>query len=99
MVNPNDVNDDGRPTSLLGVDGTGTNLVYVYPRLENEPRPTYTVLDNENLVFLDWEVAADVTIDGVGLWNTNNPTLGLNAVTNLVPIDVNAKFIGLEITE
>ncbi len=99
MGDPTDDADNGRPTSLLGLDGTGTNLVYIYPRLESTDRPTYTVLDNENLVYTDFVEATDVVESGAGLWDTNNPGLGLEAVTNLVPVDVNAKFIGLEITE
>jgi len=99
LGDPTDPGNSGKPTRSLGLDGTGTNLVYIYPRLESATRPTYTVLEKDNLIYdFTWE-PADATETGAGLWNTNNPTLGLEAVTNLVPIDLNVKFIGLEITE
>lgn len=99
MGNPSDANDNGHQAKSIGLDATGTNFVYIYPRLENDPRPTYTVLDTDNLVFIPWAAATDVVEGGAGLWNINLPSLGLEAVTNLVPIDADAKFIGLEITE
>jgi hypothetical protein len=88
----------GREPSLLGVDSSGNNMVYIYPRLENEPRPVYSVVQRENLYFPTWDPSGAVE-SGAGLWNTNNPGLGLEAVTNLVPIDVDSKAFTMEIAE
>ena len=99
MGDPVDPANNGRQGRSLGMDATGTNLVFIYPRLENSPRPNYALQEKDNLIYdLTWE-PADATETGAGLWNTNNPTLGLEAVTNLIPIDIDTKFIGLEITE
>ncbi|VGO19236.1 fibronectin type III domain-containing protein [Pontiella sulfatireligans] len=99
MGDPSDPADNGKQDLMLGVDETGTNLVYVYPRLDSEPRPVYTVLDTDNLVYIPFSEATDAVEDGAGPWNPNNPGLGLDAVTNLIPIDLDVKFIGLQITE
>jgi hypothetical protein len=99
MGDPTDANDNGHQGFSLGLDTTGTNLVYVYPRLENDPRPNYTVLGTEDLIYKPWAVATEVREVGAGLWNTNRPSMGLEAVTNLIPANTDTKFIGLEITE
>jgi hypothetical protein len=97
LGDPADPNNDGRPIQQLGVDATGTKFVYVYPRLDGEPRPVYSVVDRNDL-FLSWG-PSDAVEDGAGLWNPNNPGLGLEAVTNLVPIDSSAKFVTVDVTE
>ncbi len=98
-ADPTDPNSLVRKPRSLGLDTTGTNLVYVYPRLETIPVGlSYTVQQDNDLVFAPvWSAVTPDPEVATGLWNTNSPGLGVEAVTNLIPTDLNTKFIGLEI--
>lgn len=93
--NPVDV---GIPASEFGFVRSGGNLNYIYPRLKSADRPTYTVVEKNNLAFdpawVDNE--GEHTITSGGTWPTD---AAFEAVTNAVPSDDATKFLTLEISE
>ncbi len=93
---PKNPSNKGQQPKTVGLDGTGTNFVYVYPRLKDaDSRPTYTVEEGGNLVYTNWsDQSASYPVETVGLWNAE-----LESVTNMIPTDLDVKFIKLRITE
>jgi hypothetical protein len=76
---------------------SGTNFVYIYPRLKDLNRPIYELIETDGLIGGTWTnkefrytiTAADETYEGRS---------NLEAVTNEIPIDSDHKFIQLKIT-
>ena len=96
LGNPNDASKTGwDPVSAYEVDATGTNVMYVYPRRENEPRLTYTLKETPNLQhvgFTDEEATYTIT-NGPVAWSDT-----MEMVTNSVPANLDTKFLKLFIT-
>ena len=96
--NPTDPADQGIVERMFGVDTGAGNLVYVYPRLKTDPRPTYTL--TENTVGLNSESFVDnegtYTITPGADW-PGEPDF--EAVTNEVPTDADIKFLKVQVTE
>ena len=81
----------------------GTNFAYIYPRRVVGDAPSYYLEETGNLVFGPWsneEVNKNYTIDvgAAGSWSTNDRP-NFAAVTNMIPTDLDAKFIQLIIEE
>ena len=93
---PTDPNDTGKKPKAAGVDATGTNFVYVYPRLTAAARPIYTVVEKRNLQYSPTWDPADATEVGAGAAGYG---AGVQGVTNLVPIDADVKFFNVDIQE
>jgi hypothetical protein len=95
---PTDSESTGTAPRLIGVDGTGTNLVYRYPRKVNDPKPAYTVVESGDLFLGFSDNSATYTETGTG------PNVGGTGgqyvwVTNTIPMDLDAKFIDLDVQE
>lgn len=94
--NPANTNKTGYATEFLGLDDAGEHLVYVYPRLKNDPRPNYELLETGTLSHPDYQNKEG----GYGIVTGDWPGDGVfEAVTNLVPVDADTKFIKLNISE
>jgi hypothetical protein len=95
---PTDSESTGTAPRLIGVDATGTNLVYRYPRKINDPKPAYTVVESGDLFLGFSDNSATYTETGTG------PNVGGTGgqyvwVTNTIPMDLDAKFIDLDVQE
>jgi hypothetical protein len=95
---PTDPGSTGTAPQLIGVDATGTNLVYRYPRKVNDPKPAYTVVESGDLFLGFSDNSATYTETGTG------PNVGGTGgeyvwVTNTIPMDLDAKFIDLDVQE
>ena len=94
--NPNSLADTGTMPKIE--DASGTAVLYLYPSKLNDPKPGYTVLESSDLTGGIWDdqsgtytVTSGAEVDGTSgeyIW-----------VTNAIPTDLDAKFIGLQITE
>lgn len=86
----------GFSPSIVGPDESGENLIYVYPKRKQEPRPTYTVVERRNLTVGSWaDNSAAYTVQEGDRTPGNTTWL---SVTNWIPIDYKTKFIGVSIS-
>ncbi len=96
---PTDSGNTGLSPEAVQLDATGSNLIYIYPRLvDPDNRPQYFLEEIGNLTFGPWtneEGTYDISAGG------DYPgSLGeAEAVTNSIPTNLDAKFIQLQITE
>ncbi|VGO13298.1 hypothetical protein PDESU_01854 [Pontiella desulfatans] len=94
--NPMNAADVGIKERYMDCDGA--SITYIYPRLKSADRPNYTVLETTDLVNIGWgDNESAYTITSGGDW----PGRGVlfEAVTNVIPVDVDTKFLKLEISE
>ena len=101
--NPTNPDSTGATTFRSAQDGSG-NFLFITPRLDSEPRPTYEIYADDNLVIapgfgLQVE-GVDYTETSGGEWTTNNWSAGLEAVTNAFPLsDGDVRFFTLKVSE
>jgi hypothetical protein len=81
----------------------GTNFVYIYPKRVVGDAPSYHLEESSSLVHTNWsneEVNKnyDIYVGEAGSWTTNGRP-NFAAVTNMIPTDLDAKFIQLIIEE
>jgi hypothetical protein len=95
--NPGNSNDTGITERRFAVNTGEGNVVYVYPRLKSNPRPTYTLKETGGLVYGPWiNNEGAYTITAGETW-PNEPDF--EAVTNQVPTGASVKFLKLEVSE
>ncbi|VGO18589.1 fibronectin type III domain-containing protein [Pontiella sulfatireligans] len=98
--NPANDGNQGIQNHPYGVDDSG-GFIYIHPALESwltTGEPTYTVLENANLVHTDFtDESSSYTINIGGEWSSNRTDFV--TVTNIIPAADAVKFFGLEVTE
>ncbi|MDF7824047.1 hypothetical protein P4B35_08490 [Pontiellaceae bacterium B12227] len=101
--NPNNSDSRGALDRYSSIDETGTNFLYVYPRLQSADRPVYTIVDDGDLVYAPdfTNVTAHTVLGFGGPWinGSGGENNDLESVTNSIPITENVRFYKLEITE
>ncbi|MDZ8120232.1 hypothetical protein [Pontiella agarivorans] len=94
--NPANANNQGITERFGGADGLG-NFLYIYPRLKSVNRPTYTVLETSSLTIIPFfNNEGTHAISAGGEWPDKSD---FEAVTNAVPMDTDAKFFKVEVSE
>jgi len=95
--NPLDGTDRGNTPMALGADATGTQFIYLYPRLKDAARPRYYLEETSDLIvvpFGNQEGLYTITVGGDWPGDSNFDT-----ITNQIPMDSAEKFIRLMMEE
>jgi hypothetical protein len=95
---PQDPESTGSKPKLAGVDAAGTSLIYLYPRKVNEPKPAYTVVESGDL-FLGFSDNSGTYVETGSGPNVGGSFGEYVWVTNTIPMDLNEKFIDLDVQE
>ncbi|VGO18031.1 fibronectin type III domain-containing protein [Pontiella sulfatireligans] len=97
---PTDPSSTGRDIKYGGMDATGTNMVFIYPRKKDAPKPDYTVLETPYLLYgAAWTDNSSTYVEDLGPNTGSGVFSQYQWVTNAIPTDLDVKFIGLNIQE
>jgi hypothetical protein len=95
---PTDPADDGLITQFKGLDESGSNLIYLHPRLTDaNNRPQYSIYETGDLVHGSWVDKGDSYVIGTTPWAGTGGAVEM--VTNSIPTDLETKFIQFIISE